>query len=183
MAKPQLILVLLLFSFVLSVKAQDTTITTYWENGSIKTEWKGTKEKIEFDRIFGGIDDGITKEWYENGQLRSIIAYHKGKKHGTWEAWHSNGKKWVEQRFEMDQPVGSWQIWNEKGNEMAKVTFYNGMPAKGTWLIYFPEIKGYHKIKVLKDNRSQITGLDKNNKKFKRTSNNIDLRWWEYSWY
>jgi antitoxin component YwqK of YwqJK toxin-antitoxin module len=184
MLKQQLILILLVFFCLPSARAQDTTIVENWPNGNKKKEWTGTITSYEFSRIFsGGPNEGVTKEWFENGLQKSVTAFVAGKEHGTWEAWHSNGQKWVEQRFEVGQPTGTWKIWNEKGKIIAMVTFYNGIPAKGNWILYEPGTQKIHKVKVLKNNRSLITGPDKDNNRSKRNINNIDYPWWKNHWY
>lgn len=49
-------------------KTVDTTITTYYENGKVKSEYS----------VIDGKYDGLSKVYYEDGSLMMVINYRKG---------------------------------------------------------------------------------------------------------
>ena len=69
---------------------------TYVLNGKPFTgigyeEW--TKDQLASEITYlNGIQDGIAKEWYENGQLKSIDGLKWNRLHGKFQDWYENGQ-------------------------------------------------------------------------------------------
>lgn len=54
-----------------------------------------------------GMMEGIQKEYYENGILRSAISYKEGKKDGAFQQWRSNGTLAIEGEYRQDLLFGT----------------------------------------------------------------------------
>jgi len=62
--------------------SQQTGRETHWEKNKIKTtvEWKE------------GMQNGVTKSYYSNGQLEKIMHFENGKLHGSYQTYYENGQ-------------------------------------------------------------------------------------------
>jgi antitoxin component YwqK of YwqJK toxin-antitoxin module len=68
-------------------------------------------------------NDGVHKEYYENGQISYLENYKDGKLNGLQKAWHKNGQLACEGNYidELDlflKRDDNWKCWDEEGNEI-----------------------------------------------------------------
>lgn len=62
-----------------------------------------------------GTLDGVSKEWYLNGQLKSQTEYKWNRIHGRDQGWHEDGQPNYNSFYELGIPL-SEQQWDEQGN-------------------------------------------------------------------
>lgn len=62
-----------------------------------------------------GVPDGETRNYYENGQLRSAGFYKNGKPTGPWTRWYTTGKKQDEGNWDEGRPMGVWHSYYNDG--------------------------------------------------------------------
>lgn len=52
------------------------------------------KQRLKFQKVYvDGLQEGVTKYWYEDGQLESVIPFKKGRIEGIVTRYYPNGKK------------------------------------------------------------------------------------------
>lgn len=52
------------------------------------------KQRLRFEKTYiNGLQEGVTKYWYENGNLESVIPFKKGRIEGVVTRYYPNGKK------------------------------------------------------------------------------------------
>jgi hypothetical protein len=63
----------------------------------------------------GGVREGPSYDYYDDGRIHSITNWSKGDRHGKTTVWHRNGVK--AQEFEHNHfiAVGTWSKWDEEG--------------------------------------------------------------------
>jgi antitoxin component YwqK of YwqJK toxin-antitoxin module len=65
----------------------------------------------------GGIQHGIEREYYPNGNIKSEKTYDVGKPEGIGRTWHENGKLRTEAIYKHGHPV-SVSEWSEDGQPL-----------------------------------------------------------------
>jgi len=76
-----------------------------------------------------GLQQGIWKEFYPTGELKSQGAYINGKKTGKWMYYFQNGKTEQTGSYNKNgKPEGNWVWYYETGNILREETFINGLP-------------------------------------------------------
>jgi len=85
--------------------------------------------------ITKGIPDGLTKIYFENGNLEEVRPFHHGLKHGTWEKWNRQGIKIAEAGYYEDLKDGKWYVWDDSGTLRYDMTYDKGQKT-GTWLMF-----------------------------------------------
>lgn len=70
---------------------------------------------ISLDVYVDGIQDGIEREWYEDGTLRSEGLVRRGRAVGFCREWHQNGTLAVEQVFDDAGFLVKERKWDEQG--------------------------------------------------------------------
>ncbi|MEU9006269.1 hypothetical protein [Streptomyces sp. NPDC048551] len=63
-----------------------------------------------------GRQDGISREWYKNGVLRSERVVRAGKPQGEFREWHSSGTLKSRQVFDDTGLLREEELWNEAGH-------------------------------------------------------------------
>lgn len=76
--------------------------------------------------------DGVSKEFFYNGQLKIQVSYKKGKRHGDYKEYHSNGQLKESGLYKENKRVGLNEVYYEDGQIQIKKTFnqdgfYNGL--------------------------------------------------------
>lgn len=130
-------LILLMFVGFLStaVKAQDILWLDAEKNKTVKEEavfyrptpqmvedgykiidyYKSGKKQMEgfsFTNTFNEEEfDGVVKEYYPTGELKSVTKYDNGEKDGVFKAYYKNGKIKTRGRYREDKKVGVWKIF------------------------------------------------------------------------
>lgn len=77
---------------------------------------------ISLDSYVDGVQDGLSREWYKDGTLRSEATVREGRPVGVAREWHPNGE------------LASEQVFAENGLTMLKDFHWdeNGLPTR-TW--------------------------------------------------
>lgn len=71
---------------------------------------------ISLDVYVDGVPDGIEREWYNDGTLRSEGLIRAGRAVGYCRAWHQNGTPVEEQLFNDGGFLVKERKWDEQGN-------------------------------------------------------------------
>ncbi|NJW51303.1 energy transducer TonB [Salinimicrobium oceani] len=106
---------------------------TYWINGQIKSE----RSFVEKDKDL--IRNGISKYWYDNGQLFYQETYRKGERHGELIGYWEDGSKRRHDIFSKGK-LKSGKVWDRNGDErehfpiMEKASFPGGEKALAAYL-------------------------------------------------
>ena len=78
------------------------------------------KEVRTFDK---GKMDGTWLQYDEHENLIAIANYLEDQKHGKWIIWDANGVKRVEMNYDHGKRTGTWSSWNEEGNLLSSKTY------------------------------------------------------------
>jgi len=82
-----------------------------------------------------GEPDGLTKIYFENGQMEEIRSFRKGMMHGKWEKWNRQSVKIAEASYSDDKKDGKWYVWDDSGILRYDMTYSMGEKT-GTWFMY-----------------------------------------------
>jgi antitoxin component YwqK of YwqJK toxin-antitoxin module len=123
----------------------------WYENGQLWVEYFcDTADNEEFDKIEGsykmwhrngqlsipytnGKQEGISRSWYDNGQLRSECNYIDDKKNGYSKEWHENGQI-KRDEFYCDGVLVSGITYDEDGEAINQIS----SRAKGANFLNYP---------------------------------------------
>lgn len=86
--------------------------------------------------IKSGRVQGICKQYYENGAVKSIESYDYGHKHGTFMFFAEDGTNIGEISYSEDLPHGTFAYRTPLGDPLRSGEYYMGKPV-GTWLWYY----------------------------------------------
>ena len=89
------------------VGGQDVPLDNFWESNS-------------------SCQDGLSTEWYENGQKGREENYKDGKAHGFAIGWYKNGQKKAEGNIRDDRKDGLWTYWHENGQKESEENYKDG---------------------------------------------------------
>jgi len=97
-------------------------------------EYNFSKYPEFFATINNGEEDGMYREWHENGQKKSEGAYKDGKEDGLWTTyyWYENGQKESEVTYKDGELDGLSTYWYENGQKKEEVTYKDG-EQDGLW--------------------------------------------------
>ncbi len=95
-------------------------------HGKIETYHKITKNKILEKNYNEGKEDGIQKEWYENGQLKYERNFKEGKKDGIQKEWYENEQLFYEGNYKKGEFEGKQKMWDEDGQLKLEENYYTG---------------------------------------------------------
>ena len=84
-------------------------------NGILKEYYDNGNLKLYYN-FKNGKKDGIQKKWYENNQLEMIYHYSTGKLDGVQKKWHKNGSLKGEWFYKNDKLHGIIKEWYLNGN-------------------------------------------------------------------
>jgi antitoxin component YwqK of YwqJK toxin-antitoxin module len=94
-------------------------------NGVVKEYYENGQLKSEGNSK-NGQPDGLLKEYYENGQPQRLTTYANGEVNGLKTEYYENGKKRLEVNFKNGQPDGLEKSYYESGNIQMKGFFKDG---------------------------------------------------------
>jgi len=83
-------------------------------------------DTLSIQGYFDGLQSGIGKKWYWNGQLMEERSYLRGAKNGLQTAYWENGAKKFEFVANEDAYEGEFKEWNSEGNLIHLANFENG---------------------------------------------------------
>jgi len=102
-------------------------------------------QKIEEFPVEDGIQEGIKRLWYDDGQIKGKFKFTAGEVNGTFEMWHENGKKSVEQEYSHGVEDGTFESWHENGKKDVELEFEDGL-IDGTYESWYEN--GQKKFKI-----------------------------------
>ena len=77
-----------------------------------------------------GVSHGIRTRWYPNGAKKSETSIVDGEVSGLHTEWHDNGQKLAEATMVEGQPDGFVESWYASGRLKSRVQFEHGVPAE-----------------------------------------------------
>jgi antitoxin component YwqK of YwqJK toxin-antitoxin module len=102
------------------------------ENGLYK-QWYDNGQRNKECTLKDGNLDGLCRQWYENGQLKEKCTYKNGKEDGLYKEWYEHGQLWIECTFENGKKVGYHKEWYEHGSLGTVYKYRNNIPT----MVYF----------------------------------------------
>ena len=70
--------------------------------------------------------DGLSTEWYKNGQKELEGQYKDGKEEGLHTSWYENGQKAGEEHYKNGKGDGLTTIWYKSGKKNVEKYYKNG---------------------------------------------------------
>ena len=107
---------------ILHVKGEDTPF-----NGSLIENYDKDSRKLEIS-IQNGNAHGLSRGWFEDGQLETEEHFVEGVSHGIRTRWYPNGKKKSETGIVDGQVSGLYVEWHDNGKKSAEATMVEGQP-------------------------------------------------------
>ncbi|MCB9234394.1 MAG: toxin-antitoxin system YwqK family antitoxin [Bacteroidia bacterium] len=101
--------------------AQRETSLLYHHSSGVKTG-----EENHLFTETGKVADGIWRQWYANGRLRSQSVYENGRLEGLQELWYPEGNKQGEIHYKNGVKDGISTFWNEYGRKSGEIPYQNG---------------------------------------------------------
>jgi antitoxin component YwqK of YwqJK toxin-antitoxin module len=107
-----------------------------WPNGNLRYEWYYKDGKRA---------DGVSKGWYENGQIKQVRNYKDNQLHGLMLHYYHNGLKKSEQNWKQNNLHGLYTMWyyartskiDIKYNKWKEGTYKDGI-RDGKWTFWNP---------------------------------------------
>jgi antitoxin component YwqK of YwqJK toxin-antitoxin module len=123
-----------------------------------------------------GKKQGLWREWFPGGQVRSISyyrddtqhgrsfswyptclprewgAYEEGAPHGDWRTWQPTGARNDEGAYERGVRVGTWAFYHEEGNKIREGQMVNGLE-EGEWQEWLHTGQEWRKINFIAGQR------------------------------
>jgi len=84
------------------------------------------KDTVAVASFVNGLEDGVWRSYYSNGQLKERRSFNEGKKTGVYEGWWPKGKWRSLYHFENDEYEGSCKDWNDKGQLTSNMNYSRG---------------------------------------------------------
>ena len=101
---------------------------TYYENGNLITEANLVNEKMgELTKTY---PEGIVKNYYPNGILKSKIEFKKGLGNGIYETYYENGKLFEKTTMKNGKPDGKYEVYGPDGKLEESIFYKNGEVVK-----------------------------------------------------
>lgn len=73
-----------------------------------------------------GVKQGLWKEYYDTGELRSEGKYEDGVRVGDWKYYYKNGKTEQKGKYVKGKPEGDWRWFHENGNPWREEVYFKG---------------------------------------------------------
>ena len=93
----------------------------------------------------------VKKEYFENGQLKSVYHYRNDMKHGEAIVYYPTGALKGEATFDNDKLEGIFFSYYENGNKEIQGSYANGI-LKGNWIKYYDngvvQLEGHYKTGI-----------------------------------
>jgi antitoxin component YwqK of YwqJK toxin-antitoxin module len=102
--------------------------------GKYFASFENGKPKIEINLI-DGLKDGVTKVYFETGELNEIRSYKKNIMDGDWFTYNENKIKVAEAHYLDGKKNGKWYIWDENGTLIYELEYTSGKKT-GIWKNY-----------------------------------------------
>ena len=95
--------------------------------GNLIENYGKDARKLEIS-IQNGRPHGLSRGWFEDGQLETEEHFVEGVSHGLRTRWHPNGAKKSETTIVDGQVSGSHIEWHDNGQLAAEATMFEGQP-------------------------------------------------------
>lgn len=125
--------ILLILSFSLGCKTQEKSNDHEIPVTIIDTIQQS--DHLIINTYKNGLKDGLWREYYNNGQLKSEGSYSNGYKEGLHKEWFENGILSLEGYYENNLANGEMKWYHEKGHLAATEQMKNNIRT-GLWKIY-----------------------------------------------
>ena len=96
-------------------------------SGLLVEKYTGDRPKLAIG-IHLGRAHGLSRGWYENGQLEVEETFVRGVSHGRRTRWHANGAKKSQAEIVEGVITGWFTQWHENGTRAAAVPLLDGEP-------------------------------------------------------
>ena len=114
----------------ISGEYKDTKNSSNRSDNGILREWYDNGQLyLEFS-MKNGIKNGVCKKWYDDGQLQMIYNYTMGQLNGSQRKWFSDGNLRAEWNYLNDELHGISTEWNNDGSIKSRKQFKNGKLVK-----------------------------------------------------
>ena len=102
--------------------------------GKVQTFYKGSTKLKKVETLKNGKGDGVTKWWFENGQLEQEVFYKNGERNGARKRFFQNGQIREDLNYVNDKMDGLCKSWFENGQQEREFIFKDGkMTSKTQW--------------------------------------------------
>ena len=71
------------------------------------------------------VEDGVLKEYYDNGNIKLEYNYNNGKKHGVQKKWFENKQIAINYNYKNGKLDGIQKKWYKNGNIKSQINYYN----------------------------------------------------------
>lgn len=93
--------------------------------------------QMEVEEFFAkGVSDGVRTRWYQNGSKKSEAFVVDGVLKGSFKRWHENGTLAAEMEMKAGNINGIAEAWHPSGVLKSRVTFVDGVAVEKT---FFPD--------------------------------------------
>ena len=120
---------------------------TKWPNGNPQNRIDGKKDE---DGEF--IRHGVSKVWYETGQMKSEQHFVDDVPHGPRVTWYIEGRKWTEGYYADGLEDGTWRTWLADGTPQTEWTMQRGV-WHGVYTEWQPNGKKRMEVEFVKGKR------------------------------
>ena len=107
--------VIAMMSISLSLFSQEKELRTFYDNGSVKSEY-----------VYSNADNYKVTNFYLNGKIKEIGEFANGKMHGAWVSFNENGAKTGEAFYAQGKKQGEWKMYDSEGNMRFSINYDNG---------------------------------------------------------
>ena len=94
--------------------------------GTIYTLAPNQKDTTQIKNYKDGKEDGVWKQFYENGRLKETRFFKEGKKEGEYIGWYMNGQKQLDYFFVNDEYEGTCREWASNGQLIKEMNYKAG---------------------------------------------------------
>ena len=91
--------------------------------------------KISEEQFFGGLKNGVAKQFYETGELLERVEWKNGKKEGKYETFYKNGSPYLQCKMHNDLRHGLCLIYYKNRKLQLEANYKNGL-RHGEWKFY-----------------------------------------------
>ena len=95
-----------------------------------------TKNKTLHFKMTNGFKNGSYKEWYSNGEPKTIGKYNNNDSTDSWAMWYENGIKSSEGNYKNNNRNGLFYRWYENGQKEFEGTYKDGKK-NGSWIKWY----------------------------------------------
>lgn len=95
--------------------------------GVLVEDYSPGQRKLEIE-LRRGKADGLSRGWFENGQLECQETFAGGVSHGVRTRWHPNGQQKSEEQIVGGKLEGAYREWHDNGQNAVMMILRDGQP-------------------------------------------------------